>query len=46
MVSPIFVVGARRTGTTWLGNIICNHSRVAGVQGGAKQEGILETAFF
>ncbi len=46
MVSPIFVVGARRTGTTWLGNIICNHSDVAGIQGGAKQEGINETVFF
>ncbi len=48
MVSPIFVVGARRTGTTWLGNIICNHSNVAGIQETSKvrQEGIYESVFF
>ncbi len=48
MVSPIFVVGARRTGTTWLGNIICNHSDVAGIQQASKvrQEGIYESVFF
>ncbi len=48
MVSPIFIVGARRTGTTWLGNIICNHSRVAGVQevSEIRQDGIYESAYF
>lgn len=42
---PIFIVGTNRSGTTWLANILCNHSNIACVQA-EEHFGILETGFF
>jgi len=30
--TPIFTLGSPRNGTTWLGNVLCRHPEVAGVQ--------------
>ncbi|MFW5953609.1 MAG: sulfotransferase, partial [Candidatus Natronoplasma sp.] len=32
MVTPIFVLGLERNGTTWLQNILCNHPKIVGAQ--------------
>ena len=32
MCTPIFTLGSPRNGTTWLGNVLCRHPEVAGVQ--------------
>lgn len=32
MVTPIFVLGLERNGTTWIQNILCNHPEIAGAQ--------------
>jgi hypothetical protein len=40
--TPIFVVGAERSGTKWLANILCNHPAIVGVQS-ERHHGILET---
>ena len=45
MAKPIFVVGAPRTGTTWVANILCRHSDVAGIQT-ERHYGIHESSFF
>jgi len=45
MAKPIFVVGAPRTGTTWVANILCRHSDVAGIQA-ERHYGIHESSFF
>jgi len=45
MPTPIFVVGAARTGTTWVANILCRHQNIAGIQA-AHHMGIHESAFF
>lgn len=45
MAIPVFVVGKHRSGTTWLANLLCSHSRVAGVQH-RRHHGIHESAFF
>ena len=42
---PIFIVGTNRSGTTWLANILCNHSNIACIQA-EEHFGILETGFF
>lgn len=42
---PLFVVGAHRSGTTWVANALCNHSRIYGVQS-PEYGGIVESWFF
>jgi len=48
MAKPIFVVGRPRTGTTWLGNLIGQHSNVACVHRNNEtgKYGIAESAYF
>ena len=43
--TPIFVIGANRSGTTWLSNLLCNHSKVIGAQS-EHHFGIIETNLF
>lgn len=45
MPNPIFVVGIQRSGTTWLANILCQHSNIVGIQA-ERHFGIHESAFF
>lgn len=45
MAKPMFVVGAHRSGTTWLGNLLCRHREIAGVQA-KEHQGIHESVFF
>lgn len=44
-VQPIFIVGRNRSGTTWLGNLLCAHPDVAGAFHPI-HEGIHESAYF
>ena len=48
MAKPIFVVGWRRTGTTWLASLISQHSNVACVKGHiyGSSQGIAESVYF
>ena len=45
MPTPIFVLGKHRSGTTWLGNQLCQHSLVAGITH-EEHFGMLESAYF
>jgi hypothetical protein len=42
---PLFVLGKHRSGTTWLANQLCQHSKIAGVRH-ARHYGIHESAYF
>jgi hypothetical protein len=48
MAKPIFLVGWRRSGTTWLGTLIGQHTNVAAILGGVpgRRGGIVESAYF
>jgi len=48
MAKPIFIVGTPRSGTTWLANMLGNHSKVACVRQNVpgQRGGINESAFF
>ena len=48
MAQPIFLVGWRRSGTTWLGSLISQNSNVASILGGVpgKGGGCVESYFF
>lgn len=45
MTQPIFVLGKQRSGTTWLANLLCEHSLIAGIQH-ERHFGIHESAYF
>ena len=45
MTTPIFVLGKHRSGTTWLGNQLCEHPLIAGVTH-EHHDGIHESAYF
>lgn len=45
MPTPIFVLGKHRSGTTWLANLLCQHSQIAGITH-EKHFGIHESAYF
>ncbi len=47
-MKKIFVLGCYRTGTTWLGTMLCQHKEIAGILGGVEGQpgGICESAFF
>jgi hypothetical protein len=43
--TPVFVLGVHRSGTTWVANALCNHSRIYGVQA-EEHFGIVESWYF
>jgi hypothetical protein len=45
MAKPIIILGVHRSGTTWVANILCIHSNIAGIQA-ERHYGIHESAFF
>ena len=45
MPTPIFALGKHRSGTTWLGNQLCQHPLIAGVTH-ERHKGIHESAYF
>ncbi len=48
MAKPIFLVGWRRSGTTWLGNLISQNTNIASIMGGKPGEmgGCVESFYF
>ena len=44
-IVPVFILGKHRSGTTWLANLLCNHTQIAGVVHPA-HHGIHESAYF
>lgn len=43
--TPIFVLGLQRSGTSWVANMLCQHSRCVGIQS-EDHRGIHESLFF
>jgi len=43
--TPIFVLGLQRSGTSWVANVLCQHSRCVGIQS-EDHHGIHESLFF
>lgn len=43
--TPIFVLGLQRSGTSWVANMLCQHSRCVGIQS-KDHHGIHESLFF
>lgn len=43
MAKPVFVLGMGRSGTTWISNLLLQHSRIAGIRG---ERGIHESSYF
>ena len=37
-MKQIFVLGCYRTGTTWLGTMLCQHKDIAGILGGIEEQ--------
>jgi len=45
LVTPLFILGKQRSGTTWLANQLCRHPDIAGIQH-QRHFGIHESAYF
>ncbi len=43
--APLFILGAHRSGTTWLANALCNHPQIFGIQA-PEYGGIVESWYF
>lgn len=44
-ITPVFVLGLQRTGTTWMGNLLCTHADIAGISA-EDHRGIHESIYF
>lgn len=44
-ITPVFVLGLQRTGTTWMGNVLCSHPDIAGIAAD-DHRGIHESIYF
>ena len=43
MAKPVFVLGMGRSGTTWISNLLLQHSRITGI---CRERGIHESSYF